>query len=152
VLFLEYTKKEEKKVFFMTSPTFGIFGFIFPLIFFFIVLRIIRSFFKSSHRNIESRMESLRFPEHDYDTINRYPPVEPPAKEGEIFRLADEMRGRLTLSDIVIATNLSLKQAEEVIDSMVDGIHVTMEVKDSGRVVYEFPEIIAKYDKSDPDT
>ena len=127
---------------------------IFPFIIFIIVLRVIRGFFRSSHRNIESRMESFPFPERgrDYDTIYRYPPVEPPATESEIFRLADEMKGRLTLSDIVIATNLSLKQAEEVIDSMVDGIHVTMEVKDSGRVVYEFPEIIAKHEKSGPDT
>ena len=56
------------------------------------------------------------------------------------------MKGRLTLSDIVIATNLNLKDAEQVIESMVDGIHVTMEVKDNGRVVYEFPEIIARYE------
>jgi len=120
---------------------------------FILVMRIIRGFFRSSHRNIESRMERLNFPrpEQDFDTITRYPPLEPPASEGEIFRLADEMKGRLTLSDIVIGTNLSLKQAEEVIDSMVDGTHITMEVKDSGRVVYEFPEIIAKYENSDPD-
>ena len=98
-------------------------------------------------------MKDLRLPDRDsdYDTITGYPPLKPPVREGEIFRLADEMRGRLTLSDVVIATNLNLKEAERVIDSMVDGIHVTMEVSDSGRVVYEFPEIIAKYEDSGPE-
>jgi len=93
-------------------------------------------------------MSNLRLPdrEADFDTITRYPPLKPQKHEGEIFRLADEMKGRLTLSDIVIATDLNLKEAERVIDSMVDGTHVTMEVKDSGRVVYEFPEIIARYE------
>lgn len=88
-------------------------------------------------------MSDLRLPD---ETIASYPPVKPPGREGEIFRLADEMKGRLTVSDIVIATNLNLKEAERVIDSMVDGTHVTMEVRDSGRIVYEFPEIIARYE------
>ncbi len=135
-------------MFWFTSPTFSIIGLIFPIMVFFLIMRVVRSFFRSSHRDVESRLDNLRFPsrEADYDTITRYPPLEPPASEGEIFRLADEMKGRLTLSDIVIATNLSIKDAESLIESMVDGIHITMEVKDSGRVVYEFPEIIAKYE------
>jgi hypothetical protein len=95
----------------------------------------------------------LKLPDREtgYDTISKYPPLKPPMREGEIFRLADEMKGRLTLSDVVIATNLNLKEAERVIDSMVDGMHVTMEVSDNGRVVYEFPEIIAKYEDSAPE-
>ena len=135
-------------MFWFTSPSFGILSFIFPILFFVVVLRIIRSFFRSSHRNIESRMSDLRLPdrEADFETIASYPSAKPPGREGEIFRLADEMKGRLTVSDIVIATNLNLKEAERVIDSMVDGTHVTMEVKDNGRVVYEFPEIIARYE------
>jgi len=135
-------------LFFFSSPTFGILGLIFPLVMFFVIFRVIRGVLRSSHRDIESRMRRFRFPEArtDHGTITSYPPAEPRASEGEIFRLADEMKGRLTVSDFVIATNLSIKEAERVIDSMVDGIHVTMEVKDSGRVVYEFPEIIARYE------
>jgi hypothetical protein len=138
-------------VIWFTSPTFGILGFVFPLLFFFLIFRIVRSFFRSSHRNIESRMRELRFPEREteYDTINRYPPLAPPVRESEIFKLADEMKGRITLSDVVIATNLNLKEAERLIESMVDGTHVTMEVSDNGRVIYEFPEIIAKYENND---
>ena len=135
------------------SPTFSILGFVFPLMMFFLIFRIVRGIFRSSHRNIESRMRGLSFPESDpeFSTITRYPPIRPPTTEGEIFRLADEMKGRLTLSDIVIATNLSLKEAEGVINSMVDGTHVTMEVRDNGRIVYEFPEIIARHEDSGAD-
>ena len=138
-------------MFFVTSPPFGLFGLIIPFIVFFLILRFIRGFFRSSHRDIESRFENLRFPapESEYGTINRYALKEPQTSEGEIFRLADKMKGRVTLSDIVIATNLNLNVAERLIESMVDGTHVTMEVKDSGRVVYEFPEIIARYGDSE---
>lgn len=138
---------------FFTSMPFGILGFIFPLFFFIIVLRVVRSIFRSStRRDLESRIRDSRLlsPTDDLSTITRYPaPAQPVQKtgQGEIFRLADRMKGRLTLSDIVIATNLNMHDAEQVIESMVDGVHVTMEVNDSGGVVYEFPEIIARYEK-----
>ena len=71
--------------------------------------------------------------------------------ESKIFRLADEMKGRITVSDIVIAMDVSIKDAERLIERMVDGMHVTLDVTDSGRVIYEFPEIIAKYESDDRD-
>jgi hypothetical protein len=138
---------------FFTSMPFGILGFIFPLFFIIIALRVVRSFFRSStRRDLESRIRKsgLPGPADDYSTVSRYSaPIQPVRKtgEGEIFRLADKMKGRLTLSDIVIATNLSMHDAEQVIESMVDAVHVTMEVNDSGGVVYEFPEIISRYEK-----
>lgn len=138
----------------MTVMPFGIFGLIFPILFFLLVIRIIRSVFRSSsNRGLESRLRNLGLPESDdeYTTISRYPspPLRPSTSEGDIFRLADKMKGRLTLSDVVIATNLSIREAETVIESMVDGTHVTMEVSDKGRVVYEFPEIIARYEDTE---
>ena len=39
---------------------------------------------------------------------------------------------------------MGIREAEEVINGMVDGTHVRMEVEDSGLVVYEFPEIISR--------
>ncbi|MBN2553809.1 MAG: hypothetical protein JXB06_13610, partial [Spirochaetales bacterium] len=63
-----------------------------------------------------------------------------------IFRAAYKHEGRLTVSDIVLETDLGLKEAEEVINGMVDGTHVRMEVEDSGLVVYEFPEIISRFE------
>ena len=39
-----------------------------------------------------------------------------------------------------------IREAEEAINSMVDGTHVRMEVEDTGLVVYEFPEIISRFE------
>ncbi len=68
--------------------------------------------------------------------------------EARIFRLAYKMKGCLTLSDIVIETGLDLKNAEETINSMVDSVRVRMEIDDRGLVVYEFPEIIARFERN----
>jgi hypothetical protein len=67
--------------------------------------------------------------------------------EATIFKLAYRMRGRITLSDIILETGLNMKDAEEHINRMVDGIRVVMEVDVKGLVVYEFPEIIARYER-----
>jgi hypothetical protein len=64
--------------------------------------------------------------------------------EATIFNLAYRFRGKITLSDIIIETGLSMKDAEEQINRMVDGIRVRMEVDENGLVLYEFPEIIAR--------
>jgi hypothetical protein len=65
--------------------------------------------------------------------------------ESEIFRLAARMKGRITLSDVVLETGLGLKQAEELLEGMVDGTHVRMEVSPRGIIVYEFPELIDRF-------
>jgi len=67
--------------------------------------------------------------------------------EHQIFRLANKLKGRITISDIVINTGLGIKEAEEVMNKLVDGMRVRMEVDDRGIVVYEFPEIIARYEE-----
>jgi hypothetical protein len=67
--------------------------------------------------------------------------------EGIIFNLAYRLKGKITLSDIIIETGLSMKKAEDTINRMVDGIRVSMEVDDKGLVIYEFPEIIARYQR-----
>jgi hypothetical protein len=122
----------------------------------FIGIRILTRVFRNHSR------DRLPFSEYDRPTLpvddrssgTHYPlghePKPETPNESTIFRLADEMKGRLTVSDIVIATDLGLKEAERVIEAMVDGIHVTMEVTESGRMIYEFPEIIAKYERGNP--
>ena len=130
-------------------PFGSIFGIIFPIFFFVIIFRVLRRIFYSSTRDIESkiRRERLSSPYDHFDTVTSYPPVRRnDGYEAKIFRLAQQMKGRLTLSDIVIATNLGIKEAERVIDDIVDGVHVSMEVNDKGGVVYEFPEIIARFE------
>jgi hypothetical protein len=67
--------------------------------------------------------------------------------EHQIFRLANKLKGKLTISDIVINTGLGIKEAEEVMNKLVDGMRIRMEVDDRGIVIYEFPEIIARYEE-----
>lgn len=68
--------------------------------------------------------------------------------EHQIFRLANKLKGRLTVSDVVIHTGLSVSDAEGTMNRLVDGMHVKMEVDNQGIVVYEFPEIIARFEQN----
>ena len=138
---------------FFTFP-FGLFVWIFPFMLIVLGIKIIRHIYHSSTR---------RFDE-DYDFYHNYVLKNHQASdqsslsstsystgewESKIFKLANTFKGRLTLSDIVLETGLGLKEAEQVIEQMIDGIHVRMEVRDDGIVVYEFPEIIARYENGD---
>ncbi len=134
------------------NPFGNLFGLILPFIFILVGVRMLRHFLGAGRRTHDDhRMPPL--PYDDLTTTTHYP-ARADLPDGEsietvIFRLADEMKGRLTVSDIVIGTNLGLKEAERVIDRLVDGAHVTMEVNESGRVIYEFPEIIARYEQDE---
>ncbi len=65
----------------------------------------------------------------------------------KIMRLALDKGGELTVTDVVMATGLSIEKAEEELNNMVDGLRIKMEVRDSGIIVYEFPEIIKRNEK-----
>ncbi len=50
---------------------------------------------------------------------------------------------------LISMTNQSMRfvpGAKLFINRMVDGLHVRMEVEDSGMVIYEFPEIISRFE------
>jgi len=68
-----------------------------------------------------------------------------PDLEARVFRLAYKRKGRLTVSDAVIDMGLSIRQAEELLNSLVDGLRVRREVTPNGLEVYEFPEIITRF-------
>ena len=69
------------------------------------------------------------------------------SQDARIFKLAYKLKGRVTLSDIVVETGLNLQDAEQLIESMVDNAHIRMEVDDKlGTVTYEFPEIIRRFE------
>lgn len=61
-----------------------------------------------------------------------------------VFRLAAGINGRLTLSDVIVETGLDLNKAEKLMDRMVDGAHVQIDVNAKGMIFYEFPEIISR--------
>jgi len=64
--------------------------------------------------------------------------------QARLFRLARRRKGRLTVSDVVIDLGLSIHDAEELLDGMVDGRRVRTRVGPNGLAVYEFTEILAR--------
>jgi len=124
----------------LVSPIF----FILPLVFFFAVARVISRYIGGNgRRGYREVPEEFGRPE----IFNR--PIRPLAgarnsDQSKVFRLALKLKGRVTVSDVVIETGLGLQEAETLMESMVDNVHVRMEVDDQGRVLYEFPEIIRR--------
>ena len=128
----------------MISFGFFPFGFLLPLIFIVIVTRVASAFFRSSSRR-------YRFPD-DYDdyrrpleTLEKIPP--PENHDAMLFKLAYRLKGRLTVSDIVVETGMGVAESERLIQSLVDSNHVRMEVDEQGIVTYEFPEIIRRLEQ-----
>lgn len=117
------------------------FGFLFPLVFFFIVVRIASGYFRSVSRRHD-------LPRDYSDEAFRVPDRTPRQEDHEarIFKLAFRLKGRITVSDIVVETGLGVRESERLIESMVDSTHVRMEVDERGIVTYEFPEIIRRFE------
>jgi hypothetical protein len=76
----------------------------------------------------------------------RFGPSRQQNPEVRIFRLAFKRKGKITISDVVLETGMSIKEAEATVNAMVDGMRVRMEVDDRGLVTYEFPEIMARFE------
>lgn len=126
-----------------------LFSFFFPMIFLFLALRLGASLF----RNLQQRDDRpyVRPGEEgrymgDY-TGYRTLGGRPSSLEARVFKLANRRKGRITVSDVVIETGLGVGEAEQLLQSMVDNVRVTMEVSDDGMVTYEFPEILRRYDE-----
>ena len=123
------------------------FSFILPLIIFVLIMRAAVGFFRGI-----SRRSFRQFPE------DLWTPAGPDQRaaaaltrgrntdEARIFKLAYRLKGRLTLSDIVVDTGLSVHEAESLVEGLVDNVHVRMEVDDRGMVFYEFPEIMRRFE------
>lgn len=141
---------------FTLAQFFNPFAFLVPLLsvaFIVIGIRVVSKIIKSISGSIDEPEEKqqLRWGNNPLDEINRqrFDQNKQKLKKTEVslFRLADKMKGRITVSDAVIETGIGIKEAEEYLNSLVDGSHVRMEVTDTGSVIYEFPEIISKYEK-----
>ena len=120
------------------------FGILFPALFIFLIFRFGMRFFNDlfNNRNRLNAWDRWRL----YDSRGFSPPAGSRSIESRIFRAALKHSGRLTVTDIVLETDLGIREAEETINGMVDGTHVRMEVRDDGLVVYEFPEIISRFE------
>ena len=60
----------------------------------------------------------------------------------EILELARAHQGRLTVTLVASHMHLDFREAEAVLDSMVDGRRVDVHVDDEGRMSYVFPELM----------
>jgi hypothetical protein len=121
-----------------------------PIIIFFVVFRLGPLLFRGIFRELDRNDIRRRFSRSATDVADplgyRYPARD---LESVIFQLANRLKGRITLSDVIIETGLGVKDAESFINNMVDGVRVRMEVdEERGFVIYEFPEII---ERAEPD-
>ena len=122
----------------------SIFLFLVPLFLTVLAVRAGTSFFRyiGRHSNDHAhRSDQYYFPED----VNPWGPRRVGGYDARIFKLADRREGRLTISDVVIETGLSVEEAEQLMQKMVDNTRVRMEVDDRGMVFYEFPEIMDRH-------
>ena len=70
--------------------------------------------------------------------------------DSRVFRLAHRHGGRVTVSQVVMETGMSLEQTEAYMDQLCDGVRVRMEVSDGGLVTYEFPELTDRLGSAGP--
>lgn len=128
---------------FFVSP----FYFILPLIIFVLILRAAVGFIRGvTRRSYREFPESFGVPQAGDQRATRPLSNAKNSDEARIFKLAYRLKGKLTLSDVVVDTGLNLQEAEALIEGMVDNVHVRMEVDDRGMVFYEFPEIMRRFE------
>lgn len=122
---------------FLTIP----FLFLVPLFLTVFAVRAGSSFFRSlSERDQRQQAEGF-FP------AGIHPWARSTSQEAQVFQLANRLSGRVTISDVVIETGVGVQEAEELMQRLVDNARVRMEVDERGLVTYEFPEIIARYER-----
>ncbi|MGO8692806.1 MAG: hypothetical protein ACLQMF_03945 [Rectinemataceae bacterium] len=63
--------------------------------------------------------------------------------ERSVLRVAQEHGGRVTPALVAVDSDLSLEEAERILQSMVVKSHASMQVRDDGRIEYEFREFMS---------
>lgn len=121
------------------------FIFLIPLFLFFFVFRAGGRIFRSFDRRRPDPLDEQHGFHDPYRSLYR----RRGNIESQIFKLAYQRKGRLTVSDVVIETGLGIDEAERLIQGMVDNARVRMEVNDRGLVVYEFPEILSRFEEEE---
>lgn len=119
------------------------FSIIIPVLIFSYVMRAVRrSRYEISQRGgrSEDPRQVVRHMFRGNSGINE--DISPEDFEVYIYRLASKHRGRLTSAIVVVDSGLSMSQAEGRLNSLVDNVHIRMEVTQDGRIVYEFPDLL----------
>lgn len=66
------------------------------------------------------------------------------SSEKQILRAAKEENGIVTPALIALKTELSIQEAEKMLDDMARNGYTVMQVRDNGRIEYEFPEFMSR--------
>jgi hypothetical protein len=64
------------------------------------------------------------------------------ALQQPVLRLAGEVGGRLTVTQVASSLNWPMRRAEKVLNSLEDGLRVSSDVTSEGVIVYEFRELM----------
>ena len=108
--------------------SFGLIWLIVPALLVWVAVPVIRQLMHSARRGLRNSEPNRR--------------LEGGQHEATIYRLAKNRGGRITVSDVVVETGMSVSQVEETLHGMLDGVRVRVEVTDDGTMLYEFPELM----------
>jgi predicted transcriptional regulator len=64
--------------------------------------------------------------------------------EKQILLAAKEENGIVTPALVALKTELSIQEAEKMLDDMAQNGYTVMQVRESGRIEYEFPEFMPR--------
>lgn len=64
--------------------------------------------------------------------------------EKQILRAAKEEKGIVTPALIALKTDLSIQEAEKKLDELAQNGYTMMQVRENGRIEYEFPEFMPR--------
>ena len=66
------------------------------------------------------------------------------SSEKQVLLAAKEENGIVTPALIALKTELSIQEAEKMLDNMAQNGYTVMQVRESGRIEYEFPEFMPR--------
>jgi hypothetical protein len=66
------------------------------------------------------------------------------AREKQVLRAARDEQGIVTPTVVALKTELSIQEAEKILEEMARKGYALMRVTESGRVEYEFPEFVPR--------
>ena len=104
---------------------FGPFAAVIPLLIIFVVVRAVTRYRRSGNSFVQPSAD-------DVPGLPRSPGlIRGTSQDARIFKLAYKLKGRLTISDIVVETGMPLHDAQQLIESMIDNAGVEGAVRSS---------------------
>ena len=86
---------------------------------------------------VRKREQYLSEPQHGVPFVSS-------SLQPRIFRIAKNLGGAVTVSDVVVEAGLSAQEAEQQLQEMTDGLRVRMEIGEDGVIRYVFTELLRR--------